>query len=95
MKAFVAVTVLALLAGASASQYKRFNEVRIPEGHTRRRSVLLSSRPMHEVIDAKSLPATWDWKNMNGTSYVTHNLNQHIVRAARALRAAACRAPRR
>lgn len=32
----------------------------------------------HEWLDASSLPDTWDWGNMNGTSYLTHNLNQHI-----------------
>jgi len=32
----------------------------------------------HTYVDLDAMPAQWDWSNMNGTSYVTHNLNQHI-----------------
>jgi len=32
----------------------------------------------HTYVALDNLPDTWDWGNMNGTSYITHNLNQHI-----------------
>lgn len=28
--------------------------------------------------DNQEFPSEWDWRNINGTSYVTKNLNQHI-----------------
>ena len=32
----------------------------------------------HEYISADDLPTTWDWRNVNGHSFITHSLNQHI-----------------
>lgn len=32
----------------------------------------------HTYVDLGAMPDNWDWGNMNGTSYITHNLNQHI-----------------
>lgn len=39
--------------------------------------VVLSPRP-HEWLGAKELPESWDWRNVDGVSYVTQSLNQHI-----------------
>jgi cathepsin X len=46
------------------------------EGHTLRNDYEL---PMpHEYVDAAALPADFSWLNVNGTSFVTRMLNQHI-----------------
>ena len=52
----------------------------------------------HTYINAAELPINFNWQNINGTSYVTKSLNQHIpqVRAPDAqkhsnLESAACR----
>merc|ERR1719219_622659 len=39
-----------------------------------------TSQHPHEwtELQAVNYPDNWDWGNMNGTSYLTRNLNQHI-----------------
>ena len=32
----------------------------------------------HTLLKQNDLPNAWDWRNINGTNYVTKNLNQHI-----------------
>lgn len=31
-----------------------------------------------QYLDVSTLPTTWDWRNINGVSYVTEAANQHI-----------------
>ena len=31
-----------------------------------------------QEVDVSTLPANWDWRNMNGTNYLSWNKNQHI-----------------
>lgn len=45
-------------------------------GHTRRTNYQLP-RPF-EYTKAEDLPTDWDWSNINGTSFVSKSLNQHI-----------------
>jgi len=32
----------------------------------------------HEEIAVGDIPKNWDWRNMNGTNYLSWNKNQHI-----------------
>jgi hypothetical protein len=51
-------------------------EIKVLPGHTRH-SLVRSPLP-HEYIDADALPRSFSWANVNGTSYLTKSLNQHI-----------------
>jgi len=31
-----------------------------------------------EIVDPKSIPANFDWRNVNGKNYLSWNVNQHI-----------------
>jgi len=42
-----------------------------------KQSVVTQPLP-HTQIAASNLPAEWDWRNVNGTSYVSWAVNQHI-----------------
>ena len=32
----------------------------------------------HELIRSADLPSDWDWRNINGTNFLTESRNQHI-----------------
>mmetsp|Transcript_30772 Transcript_30772/g.51144 ORF Transcript_30772/g.51144 Transcript_30772/m.51144 type:complete len:311 (-) Transcript_30772:89-1021(-) len=59
-----------------SSDVKRHNEFVLLEGH-KVRNKYHSPLP-YTYIDQDDLPDNWDWRNINGVSYVTHSLNQHI-----------------
>ena len=31
-----------------------------------------------DLVDAASVPTNWDWRNINGTNFVSWSRNQHI-----------------
>jgi len=65
------VAVIASLASA-----EKFNEIKILEGHTKK-SHITSPLP-HTYVKSSSLPDEFTWQNIDGTSYLTHSLNQHL-----------------
>ncbi|CAH0474720.1 unnamed protein product [Peronospora belbahrii] len=52
---------------------RNYGYVRNPD-----RSVLLTSPRPHDALDVSKLPKNFDWRNVNGTRYVTISRNQHI-----------------
>jgi len=76
MKFFSIVAATTISAASAAGEYKRLNELVIMEGHTRK-SHVISPLP-HTYIAAEELPKEWNWNDVDGKSYLTHSLNQHI-----------------
>lgn len=60
-------------AGATAHLGRGGGYVRHPD----RSEHLTSARP-HEYLDTSALPTNFDWRNVNGTRFVTISRNQHI-----------------
>jgi len=67
-KALIGLTLLVAVLG----QTKIFD----PPGHTMKEYV--TSPQPYEYVDMSALPTEVDWRNVNGVSYVTKELNQHI-----------------
>lgn len=62
--------------GAPGAEAKRPSEYVELAGHTKKQSLLHAHN--HSYLDSSELPLEWDWRNVNGRSYVTKSLNQHI-----------------
>lgn len=59
----------AIAAAAAAGKWNSS-----PELHTEK---IVRARA-HESIDSRALPTDWDWRNINGTNFLTESRNQHI-----------------
>jgi len=70
----IAAATISVANAAGAS--KRFNEIKIMEGHTIS-SHIISPEP-HTYVRDEDLPAEWSWNDVDGKSCLTHQLNQHI-----------------
>lgn len=68
--------VLLLSTMSASATWQKHNEFKIMEDH-KVRDDYHSPLP-HSYIEAADLPLRWDWRNIDGKSYVTHSLNQHI-----------------
>eukprot|EP01137_Pigoraptor_chileana_P015073 Opistho-2@70542 len=69
--AVVFVAVVGLLVAADARR-EEFRDMKLT-----RREVIKTPRPQ-DYLNAASLPTNFDWRNVNGTNFLTRNLNQHI-----------------
>jgi cathepsin X len=67
----IAIALTMTLASAA-----RFNEIKIPDNHKQRENI--KSPLPHTYVDAASLPDSFTWGNVDGVSYLTHSLNQHL-----------------
>lgn len=66
-------TLTATLLCALASAIDDF---KFMDGHLKRNDY--TSKLPFEYISEPDLPDSFDWRNINGTSYLTHMLNQHL-----------------
>jgi cathepsin X len=69
---FFAALLLCLISIASA----RRSEIRRLPGSVKR-SNIVSPLP-YTYVDKEKLPESWSWGNINGVSYLTKSLNQHL-----------------
>jgi cathepsin X len=54
------------------------NEIVFMEGHTKRNNYNTKPLYMNEDYNFKSLPGEFNWNDLNGISYLTKALNQHV-----------------
>lgn len=70
------IQALALFAASvSSAAGERFNEIRIRDDAVH--NSIKSPLP-HTYLNAEDLPDSFTWANVDGVSYLTHSLNQHI-----------------
>ena len=74
--ASVAAVTVALTASTVSANPNYFNELVTLPGHKVKNDYLLALP--HEYTTADDLPDSHDWRNVDGQSYVTKMLNQHI-----------------
>mmetsp|Transcript_50570 Transcript_50570/g.127025 ORF Transcript_50570/g.127025 Transcript_50570/m.127025 type:complete len:326 (+) Transcript_50570:52-1029(+) len=78
MRLLLTIGLCCLLAGVLAKPLptRRPSEIRILPGH-KTQEVVTSPLP-RDYIKTEDLPDEFSWDNINGTSYLTKMLNQHI-----------------
>jgi cathepsin X len=75
-QALISTLAISLIAGSTAAETKRYNEIKIREDAVHN-SELKSPLP-HSYIEEGSLPDSYSWADIDGVSYLTHSLNQHV-----------------
>lgn len=75
-RAIVSTLALSLALGSAAAAVERFNEIKIREDAVHN-SELKSPLP-HTYIGSDDLPDSFTWADVDGVSYLTHSLNQHV-----------------
>jgi len=69
--------LLQLVVGATGEDaVRRPSEYAELPGHTKKE--WKSHAHLHEYLDGKELPASFNWGDVDGVSYLTHSMNQHI-----------------
>ncbi|KAL7526823.1 hypothetical protein ACHAWF_001925 [Thalassiosira exigua] len=80
MKMYLPVPAVLVALVASAADAEEgadgINEYVVLPGHTKK-SHVVSPLP-HTYVRDEELPISWDWRDVDGKSCVTHPLNQHI-----------------
>lgn len=72
-------TTLCRRALAINPNQERVNHVwNPPKSDTRAWETRVESTLPYQFLSKDDLPSTWDWRDVDGTNYVTKNLNQHI-----------------
>jgi len=71
----LSLSLLTALSMASV-QAEYMNEIKILSGH-KKRSNVVSPLP-HTYLLKDDIPDNWNWDNVDGKSYLTKHLNQHI-----------------
>jgi len=72
----IAIFTLAIALAPAAAEMKYINEIKIMEGH-KKKSHIVSPLP-HTYLLKEDIPENWNWDNVDGKSYLTKMLNQHI-----------------
>jgi len=67
--------VIALLTLSEVSGAERFNEIKIRDDAVH--NYIVSPLP-HTYLRADALPDSFSWSDVDGVSYLTHSLNQHL-----------------
>mmetsp|Transcript_3588 Transcript_3588/g.6777 ORF Transcript_3588/g.6777 Transcript_3588/m.6777 type:complete len:355 (+) Transcript_3588:855-1919(+) len=67
---------LTLALAFSWTSAKKHNEIKILEGHTVKENV--QSPLPHTYLSSTALPDSFTWADVDGISYITHSLNQHL-----------------
>mmetsp|Transcript_22868 Transcript_22868/g.28054 ORF Transcript_22868/g.28054 Transcript_22868/m.28054 type:complete len:363 (-) Transcript_22868:215-1303(-) len=61
---------------SSLTYANKFNEIKILDGHEQKENIL-SPLP-HTYLSGNKLPKEFSWEDVDGQSYLTHSLNQHL-----------------
>eukprot|EP00584_Thalassiosira_punctigera_P000567 CAMPEP_0172527430 /NCGR_PEP_ID=MMETSP1067-20121228/2116_1 /TAXON_ID=265564 ORGANISM="Thalassiosira punctigera, Strain Tpunct2005C2" /NCGR_SAMPLE_ID=MMETSP1067 /ASSEMBLY_ACC=CAM_ASM_000444 /LENGTH=375 /DNA_ID=CAMNT_0013311167 /DNA_START=44 /DNA_END=1174 /DNA_ORIENTATION=- len=72
----IATLSLAAVLASAAQAMEYMNEIKIMEGH-KKKSHIISPLP-HTYLAQQDIPDNWNWDDVDGKSYLTKHLNQHI-----------------